>query len=123
MGKSRFWNKAFVYMQAERWMDTNTRRVVLTRTDLCYSFPPREPVFRQAKRNSSEMNSHRVGSELDFPVGFPRLRVSVLLLTTEGNTRNGIRHFPAESYRLFQTERERWGEVGCRFKRERVKGR
>ncbi len=53
------------------------------------------------------MNSHRVGSELDFPEDFLRLRVSVLLLTTEGNTRNEIRHFPAENYNLYQIDRHR----------------
>ncbi|RXN36244.1 hypothetical protein ROHU_014125 [Labeo rohita] len=56
------------------------------------------------------MNSHRVGSELDFPEDFLRLRVSVLLLTTEGNTRNEIRHFPAENYSLSQIDRH--GENG-----------
>jgi len=82
-------------------------RGLLTCRDLCFSLPPREPVFRQAKRNSSEMNSHRVGSGLDFPVDFLHLRVSVLLLTTEGNTRNEIRHFPAENYSLSQIVRHR----------------
>lgn len=88
-------------------MDSNMLRVLLTCRDLCFSLPPREPVFRQAKRNSSEMNSHRVGSGLDFPEDFLHLRVSVLLLTTEGNTRNEIRHFPAENYSLSQIDRHR----------------
>lgn len=88
-------------------MDSDMLRVLLTCRDLCFSLPPREPVFRQARRNSSEMNSHRVGSGLDFPEDFLHLRVSVLLLTTEGNTRNEIRHFPAENYSLSHIDRHR----------------
>lgn len=71
------------------------------------------------------MNSHRVRSELDFPEDILCLRVSVLLLTTEGNTRNEIRHFPAENYNLYQIDRHRENglqvegkkKVRCHFKR------